>query len=690
MPNPGVVPGMEGPGVRANVTVQPLGRPEVLHAETTALDGVAPVEQDLAVRLEEKEMNGRHSYDKELELRIRNLNFYVESRGVRKDLLKDITAHVRNGEVLAIVGGSGAGKTTLLDNVALEPRQGRRSGQVLLNGMELDHALFRSSCAYVAQSDACCASLTVKETLRFAASLYQGRGLGTKTSREDHVRALLEQVGLDACQDVKVGDGVLIRGVSGGQRRRVSLAVELLKKPWVLVLDEPTSGLDSKAAEAIVELLTGISVANNLATICTIHQPSSYVFQQFDRLLVLAKGQVCYFGKADEALRHFNAIGYPSPPGINPAEFMIRITNADFAEEGQVESICKAWQIICRKERPSLSGCLLCEPPAARSRAGFPKQVWKIFLRFVRSNLRNPLAFGGRCVLTCLLVAFVCVAYIGARKRDQANVLNYLWATMWVQQLPAFLCIGAVPNFAREHACYRKEVKNGLYHPLSHLSADLLVNIPIWFLLALAAILPATLILDMPVQSIPQGWLLLAAYVGFNDTFAQLCGSLKAGSAMGIMLFLMQTILNMIFNGTLLAHAEEVPWVMRWLFYVVPSKYSFRSGLKLAFEGLEFEGFEACSDPGLPVEVRAVMPCWGSGGSDIVTALAGQMFPVLDGNYTFVQDCLFVVGALVLLKLLHGVLMLRAWRHGSRARLGRITTAAANVGACAQQLKERR
>ncbi|OLP77898.1 ABC transporter G family member 22 [Symbiodinium microadriaticum] len=566
------------------------------------------------------------------ELRIRNLDFFVESRGTRKDLLKNITAHVRSGEVLAIIGGSGAGKTTLLDSVALEPRPGRRAGQVLLNGQELDATLFRASCAYVAQSDACAPSLTVKETLQFAASLYQGRA--SHADRAKRVQHLLEECGLDACQQVKVGDGVVIRGVSGGQRRRVSLAVELLKRPSVLVLDEPTSGLDSKAAEAIVELLTGIAVANNLAALCTIHQPSSYVFHQFDKLLVLAKGRVCYFGKADAALQHFQDIGYPSPSGVNPAEFMIRITNADFAEEGQVERICDSWDAICKEAKPSLSGVLTCGPPEVAPRASARKQVGKLFLRAVRSNIRNPTAFAGRALLTALLVSFVCMAYLGARKRNQENVLNYLWAVMWVQQLPAFLCIGAVPNFAREHSCFRKEVKNGLYHPLSHLLADMLVHVPIWFLLAASAIAPSSLILDTPVIHTPELWLLLAAYIGFNDTFAQLCGGLGTGSPLGIMVFLMQTILNMIFDGTLLAHeGEDVsfkvlvaqpsamlnpeilssvnpvntgPYLpVDVVVNVVPPENLPGARRVSEFDSLVFEGFETCSDPSLPADVRA-------------------------------------------------------------------------------------
>ena len=359
------------------------------------------------------------------ELSIQNLSFHVESRGHRTSLLQNICAHVKSSEVLAILGGSGAGKTTLLDAVASEARRGHREGEVLLNSHRLNRAVFRRSCAYVAQSDACCPTLTVFETLFLAASLYQGQASCSKHQQD--VQTLLGQVGLDSCQHVKVGDGLLIRGVSGGQRRRVSLAVELLKQPSVLVLDEPTSGLDSKAAEAIVELLRKISVANNLATICTIHQPSSYVFQLFDRLLLLAKGRVCYFGLAEEALRHFETLGFPSASGINPADFLLRITNSDFAASaGQVDWICDAW-----KEAPEAP--LLCrELPPGRLRARFLQQVWKLLGRFLKSHCRDPIAFGGRAILTAVLVSFVCVAYIGARKRTQESVLNYLWAMMWV------------------------------------------------------------------------------------------------------------------------------------------------------------------------------------------------------------------------------------------------------------------
>eukprot|EP00442_Polarella_glacialis_P025588 CAMPEP_0115058150 /NCGR_PEP_ID=MMETSP0227-20121206/6177_1 /TAXON_ID=89957 /ORGANISM="Polarella glacialis, Strain CCMP 1383" /LENGTH=768 /DNA_ID=CAMNT_0002443079 /DNA_START=169 /DNA_END=2471 /DNA_ORIENTATION=- len=614
-----------------------------------------------SARLQYAESRPRGTYQSpDSELQIETLSFAVETRKGRKDILENVSANVRSGEVLAVIGGSGAGKTTLLDNVALEPRRGKRSGRILFNGREMDRGLFRSACAYVAQSDACYPSLTVLETLHFAASLYQGRE--QREIRRDRVKRLLEEVGLDGCQHVKVGDGAIIRGVSGGQRRRLSLAVELLKRPSLLVLDEPTSGLDSKAAEAIVELLTGIATANNLAIMCTIHQPSSYVFQLFDRLLVLATGRVCFFGRAGDALAHFERIGYPSQPGVNPAEFLMRVTNADFGSDEQVKIICNAWATAAQEAVPSLVATPRSSPPPTVQKgrgAPYAKQVWKLVLRSVRNNSRDPMAFGGRILMTSCMVAFVSLAYLGARERNQDNVLNYMWAVMWVQQLPAFLCIGAVPSFLREHLCYQKEVKNGLYHPVAHFVAENMVTVPFYFVLALASLLPATAILDMTFDM--SFWLLLACYIGFNDTVAQFCGTFGGSTAMGTMLFLMQTILNMIFNGTLLSSPEDEIWALRWLFYVVPSKYTFRSGVRLEFEGLVFSGYEECSDPLLPAAARAVMPCWGSDGHDVVAALGGQMFPVLTAEDTYATDLSVVLLELVLLKLLHMLILLQGY-----------------------------
>jgi len=112
-------------------------------------------------------------------------------------------------------------------------------------------------------------------------------------------------------------------------------------------------------------------------------------------------------------------------------------------------------------------------------------------------NLRNPFAYIGRILCTSFFITLVSVAYIGARERNQDEVLSRVWAVVWMHMLPSFLCIGAVPTFSFEAACLKKEIKNGLYNPTCYFFASLLVSLPFWFLLGLFSLLPAFLILDL-------------------------------------------------------------------------------------------------------------------------------------------------------------------------------------------------
>jgi len=493
---------------------------------------------------------------------------------------------------------------------------------------------------------------SVRETLDIAAALYVGREPVAR--RRERVSSLLGQTGLSICQNVMVGDAIVIKGISGGQRRRLSVAIELLKRPVLLILDEPTSGLDSAAAEAVMRLLTHVACRNNLAIMCTIHQPSSYIFRQFDQLLLLARGQSCYFGPAENALTYFASLGIPSDARVNPAEFLIRTTNTDFCPEEQVSWICDVWRdrMVPSKEKQAAAAMPLPSRPACAG-ASCGVQVCVLFARCCRGAIRNPLSFFGRIIVSCFSVAFVSFAYLGVRQRSQEQVLDHVYLTMWLQQLPAFLCVGAVPAFSREYLCFHKEVKNGLYHPLCYFIADALVNIPFWFVLSLISILPGFCILDLNWQHLLQIWVLISCFVGWSDTVAQLCGTLFRNTAMATMVFILQTLVNMVFNGMLLVGTENVPWVLRWLFYVVPSKYSFRSGVTLEFQGLLFSGFDRCMDVSVPSAQRARMTCWGAKGIDVVYALRSKVLPVLTTENTLKDDLTLILGQLFFLKIMH-------------------------------------
>lgn len=134
---------------------------------------------------------------------------------------------------------------------------------------------------------------------------------------------------------------------------------------------------------------------------------------------------------------------------------------------------------------------------------------------------------------------------------------------------------------------------------------------------------------------------------------AQLCGTLLRSTTMATMLFILQTLVNMIFNGTLLSQIDNVTWTLRWLYSVVPSGYSFRSGVLLEFKGLSFDGFDPCLDPSIPLEKRAGMTCWGAKGVDVVHALKSQVFPVLTIDDTLIEDIGIILGELAVLKIVH-------------------------------------
>ena len=165
------------------------------------------------------------------------------------------------GQTLAIIGASGSGKTTTLDALALRmstPIEGEIS---LGRGQKLDESMFFQHCAYVMQDDFLWPALSVKENMMYAGRLYLGESAKVV---EEKVEQLIKATGLSSCKDTKVGN-LLLRGISGGQKKRLSLAIELLKSPTVLFLDEPTSGLDAAAAAAIMDLVSDIAVKFSMA-----------------------------------------------------------------------------------------------------------------------------------------------------------------------------------------------------------------------------------------------------------------------------------------------------------------------------------------------------------------------------------------------------------------------------------------
>ncbi|KAL0696730.1 hypothetical protein Bca4012_063910 [Brassica carinata] len=247
-------------------------------------------------------------------------------QGPTKRLLNGVNGCGEPNRILAIMGPSGSGKSTLLDALA-----GRLAGNVVMSGKVLVNGKKRrldfGTSAYVTQEDVLLGTLTVRESIAYSAHLRLPTNLSRKEI-SDIVEATITDMGLQECSDRTIGNWHM-RGISGGEKKRLSIAIEVLTKPTLLFLDEPTSGLDSASAFFVVQILRNIA-SSGKTVISSIHQPSGEVFALFDDLLLLSGGETVYFGEAKFATKFFGEAGFPCPSRRNPSDHFLRCVNSDF------------------------------------------------------------------------------------------------------------------------------------------------------------------------------------------------------------------------------------------------------------------------------------------------------------------------------------------------------------------------
>ncbi|KAL8872503.1 MAG: hypothetical protein Q9174_001874 [Haloplaca sp. 1 TL-2023] len=243
-----------------------------------------------------------------------------------KQILSDVQGIALPGQIMAIMGASGAGKTTFLDILARKNKRGTTEGNFYVNGEKVLDNEYRSVIGFVDQDDTMLPTLTVHETIMTSALLRLPRDMG-KTAKEQRVYEVEKQLGIYHIKDQLIGsEEGRGRGISGGEKRRVGIACELVTSPSILFLDEPTSGLDAFNAFNVVECLVTLARNYNRTIIFTIHQPRSNIVALFDHLILLAKGRTVYSGPFSSCQRYFDRIGYSCPSGFNIADYLVDLT----------------------------------------------------------------------------------------------------------------------------------------------------------------------------------------------------------------------------------------------------------------------------------------------------------------------------------------------------------------------------
>lgn len=565
-----------------------------------------------------------------------------------KDLVRHVSFKVVSGETLAIMGPSGAGKTTLLELLAFQGTSGSRSAHITLNQEPMTRQAFQMHCAYVPQRDFGWWCLTCRETLEITASLMIP---GSKAKTSERVGELLRSMGLESCQNTRVGNQ-FVKGLSGGQRRRLSLAVALLGEPMMLFLDEVTSGLDAASAESIMSFLHELTLTKNIAAVCTIHQPSGKVFKQITKLLLLSSGRVAYCGTTADVVNHFKQLNRVMPALENPADFVLEQVNKDFVEPRGVDEVLDAWE---KTQPPGLartSSRNLSQVPSLK--AGKKKnpcmEVAILFKRQVLVACRDPTVYTGRMVMVCLTCLFFSVIYINAREKKQEQILQRHWLIAWHFGICTLLSMVFCFPASTEFEAIKREVQANNYRLSSYIFAQMVLQLPLMVSLALCGTFPSGFGLgDWHWGAFLEIELLLVLGLWLYESLAQLLAVLM-NPALATMTVTSFWLVSFLFGGALIRQ-EDVPWPFRAFAYVAPYRYLAKSATHAEFTRITFEGAQRMPDGSFVcTDVRA-NSCFGITGEEALDSLSRVVYNLSSEN-TFWRDVGILAGVAILFKIL--------------------------------------
>ena len=435
---------------------------------------------DFSAGKEDLETQSRHDI-RTIDITLCNYSLDIHKRNIwqkkstRISVLKSISTGFEPGLLNVIMGPSGSGKTSLLNLMARRLHSTlltryQITGDMLINGAVPSASVIGSICAYVCQDDdALLPYLTVRENLHFAAGLRLPSHL-TKREKLQRAESVLLKMGLRDCADTLVGSE-LVKGISGGEKRRVTIAIQILTDPRVLLLDEPTSGLDAFTASSIMDVLRGLAQEGR-TLILTIHQSRSDLFRHFGHVLLLARGGFpVYAGPGSRMLEHFASLGHSCPPATNPADFALDLITVDLqqshreeASREKVRSLITSWTDSSAPVRRTTSR--IATPAElgsfARSmtpfRIAFPLLLHRSFINF----RRNPPSIIAR---TTQVLGFgvILTLFFAPLKSDYISIQTRLG---FIQEMAALYFVGMLQNVAvypDEKAVFYREHDDGAY-----------------------------------------------------------------------------------------------------------------------------------------------------------------------------------------------------------------------------------
>eukprot|EP00475_Leptophrys_vorax_P043952 TRINITY_DN8630_c0_g1_i1.p1 TRINITY_DN8630_c0_g1~~TRINITY_DN8630_c0_g1_i1.p1 ORF type:complete len:671 (-),score=189.92 TRINITY_DN8630_c0_g1_i1:38-1888(-) len=594
-----------------------------------------------------------------------------DSLETRTNIIRGITGCAAPGQLLAILGPSGGGKTTLMDLLAFRKTTGDVGGKILANGQPVSKNIMRRISGYVMQEDVMMGALSVRETLLFSARLRlpQETSLAEVNSR---VEAIMKELGLYHVRDSKIGTQ-FIRGISGGEKKRVAIGQELITDPSLLFLDEPTSGLDSSNAFNVVVHLKKLAKSGR-TVVCTIHQPSSDLFELFDNVLLLTdSGDLAYFGPAKEAIPFFREqCGVQGGENTNPAEFLLKLVSGNHspdeihAEEDdeiiswvhkmkstpkQVRGYAQTFknsQIADNHVSEALVKCERSLKPLSfdsQYPTTFFRQFSVVAYRGMLTILRDPMQ-GVAMIVLAIFFAFLMGSLYYHIPANQSGIGDRGGALFFLAMNGAFSNLGSLELFLQEREIFIRERGNNMYRPSAYFIGRVLPDLP-------QRLIPGIIfgLIAYNLMGLRSGvdYFIQFLFIAFLNTMISysLClfvSSFAKNFALANLYAPMVIVLLMLPSG-FLVNLKNIPWYWSWLKYISFFKYAFEAMMVNEFAGLPLHcNADEYKPPGCDPATTIFCICPVTNGNDVLGQLGMSTTTLWKNVYILIG----MIGALLL------------------------------------------